>query len=208
MQGKNKVLIRNLEADIDRLVKEEQSALVFGPRQVGKTTLIKKSLHNIKNVQEYPLQNPEIRAEIEKDPALLSRQLLANTKKPYVFVDEAQKIPEIFDGIQYILDEKKAKFLITGSSARKLRRRGSNLLPGRVKSFRLDPLLWNELGWLQAPNIKELEIKNINKNIDYSFEKYLIFGSLPGIVSIKNDDDRKDFLKAYAHIYLEEEIRA
>ena len=110
--------------------------------------------------------------------------------------------------IQYILYEKKAKFLITGSSARKLRRKGSNLLPGRVKVFHLDPLLWNEFGWIKENNIKELKIKNINKNVDYSFEKSLIFGALPGIVNLKNDSDRKDFLKAYANIYLEEEIRA
>ena len=208
MQGKNKVLLRNLKKEIEKLIRGSQSALIFGPRQVGKTTLIKEALLNAPNVREYPLQNPEIHAEIEKDPAILSRQLLANKNKPYVFVDEAQKVPEIFDGIQYILDEKKAKFLITGSSARKLRRKGSNLLPGRVKIFHLDPLLWNEFGWIKENNIKELEIKNINKKVDYFFEKSLIFGALPGIVNLNNDNDRKDFLKAYAHIYLEEEIRA
>jgi predicted AAA+ superfamily ATPase len=56
-----------------------------------------------------------------------------------IFVDKAQKVPELFDAIQYIIDEKMAKLIITVSSARKLRRKGVNLLPGRVKSYRLAP---------------------------------------------------------------------
>lgn len=208
MQGINKVYIRNIDFSIQHLIAQDQSALIFGPRQVGKTTLLKRNLARFKNVEEVLLQNPETRMELERDPSILIRQLNASENNPYVFIDEAQKVPEIFDSIQYLLDEKKAKFLITGSSARKLRRKGTNLLPGRVKSFHMDPLSWNELGWIKQTRLNDLKINNINFNINYLFEQSLVYGSLPGIVALGSDKERVEFLKAYSHIYLEEEIRA
>ncbi|MBI5701410.1 ATP-binding protein [Candidatus Saganbacteria bacterium] len=208
MQGKNNVLIRSLEEVINNTIKEKHSALVFGPRQVGKTTLIKKCLSKTENLGSYYLQNPEIREQFEKDPSLLIRQVEAIDGNPYIFVDEAQKVPELFDSMQYLIDDKKAQFLITGSSARKLRRKGANMLPGRVKSCRLDPLNWGEFGWIKGSHIKELKIDNINSRVDYSLEKMLVFGALPGIVLIEDEEERKDILKSYSNIYLEEEIRA
>ncbi len=200
--------IRNIEKKINHLIAQNQSALIFGPRQVGKTTLVKKCLSKVKNSMEYLLQNPQVRIELEKDPSLLIRQITALKNNPTVFLDEAQKVPDLFDSVQYLIDEKKANFLMSGSSARKLKRKGTNLLPGRVKSFRMDPLSWNEFGWIKENHLPNLKISNINSNVPYSFEKSLVFGSLPGIVSLENDSDRASFLKAYAHIYLEEEIRA
>lgn len=208
MPGKKKVLIRALEPLLRRLIREGQSALLFGPRQVGKTTLINNLLANKPTHLEYLLQNPATRSDLERDPALLIRQLSALKGAPRVFIDEAQKVPAIFDAIQLLIDEKKASFLITGSSARKLKRRGTNLLPGRVKSLRLDPLTWGELGWLGQTHFSFLKAKNINFHLSYTLEKSLVFGSLPGIVVQQNDHERADFLRAYSHIYLEEEIRA
>lgn len=211
MQSKYKVYIRrNLESNLDKLLKNNQSALIFGPRQTGKTTLVKKCLSSKKNVVEYPLQNPKIRQEMESDPSLIIRQIEAQqtSSTQVVFIDEAQKVPPIFDSAQYLIDEQKASFIITGSSARKLRRKGMNLLPGRVKSFRLDPLLFNEFGWVNMQPKAILPIKNINKIPEYSFEKSLVYGALPGIVALADDTQRKDILTAYSHIYIEEEIRA
>ncbi len=208
MQGKTKVYFRNLEKQINNLIMKRQSALIFGARQTGKTTLVKKCLSKKSNVIDFPLQNPEIRLEMESDPSTIIRQLSACPKGSYVFIDEAQKAPEIFDGVQYIIDKGSACFIITGSSARKLRRSGVNMLPGRVKMFRLDPMQWNEFGWLKANVLKTVKIDNLNCIKDYSFKKTLIYGSLPGIVTLGDDEDRRDFLKAYTHIYLEEEIRA
>jgi predicted AAA+ superfamily ATPase len=196
-----------LGKDIEQLIKKGQSALIFGPRQVGKTTLVNGCLPGIKNTMTYLLQDPETRAQLEKDPALIIRQIEAVASPPLVFVDEAQKVPDLFDAMQLVLDKKLASFLITGSSARKLKKRGANLLPGRVKSFRLDPLSLSELGWIKESILSELKVGNLNKDIKYSFEKSLVFGSLPGIVCLPDDNERKDFLKSYSHIYLEEEIR-
>ncbi len=209
MQGKNKVYIkRNLEQEIKKLIKNDQSALIFGPRQTGKTTLIKNCLSTEQNIANYPLQNPEIRQEMEMDPSRIIKQINAYKKSPIVFIDEAQKVPELFDSIQYLIDEQKANFIITGSSARKLRRKGMNLLPGRVIAYRLDPLIWNEFGWIKDNKIELIKINNINNLSDYTFEQSLIYGSLPGIVNLPNDEERKNILISYSQIYLEEEIRA
>jgi predicted AAA+ superfamily ATPase len=209
MQGKYKVYIRNLEEPIRQVIRKGQSALILGPRQTGKTTLVKKCLSGLKNLMEYPLQNPEIRIEMERDPSAIIRQVQAQSGKTLIiFMDEAQKVPEVFDSIQYLIDEKKGSFIITGSSARKLRRKGVNLLPGRIRIYRLDPMQWNEFGWLKDSDAGIFRILNVDSIKEYSFEKSLIFGTLPGIVSLSDDRERADLLKAYTQTYLEEEIRA
>jgi predicted AAA+ superfamily ATPase len=208
MQGKYKGYIRNLEKPLAEIVRKGQSALILGPRQTGKTTLVKTCLSGAKNLMEYPLQKPDVRMEMERDPAAIIRQVEARTGKPVVFLDEAQKVPELFDSVQYLIDEKKASFIITGSSARKLRRKGANLLPGRVRTFRLDPLLWNECGWQGNHESGLFRMPNMNAIKGYSFEHSLIFGALPGIVGQTDDKERADLLRAYTHTYLEEEIRA
>jgi len=208
MQGKNKVYLRHLTRHIQELIRKRQSALILGPRQTGKTTLVKETLKGLTDTLQYPLQHPEIRQEMEADPSRLVKQITPYHTNPLVFIDEAQKAPDIFDGVQYLIDEKKAHFIITGSSARKLRRKGVNLLPGRLKTFRLDPLLWSECGWIKGHSIERLTMENINEIHGYSFKKSLIFGSLPGIVGLPDDNDRRDILTAYTRIYLEEEIRA
>lgn len=207
MQGKNKPLFRYLEKPLRQLIADKYSCLILGPRQVGKTTLVKECLKTVQNLVEYPLQNPSLRIELEANPSRLINQIEALNNKPYVFIDEAQKIPEIFDAAQVLIDNQTARFVLTGSSARKLRRHSVNLLPGRIKHFHLDPMLWGELGLIKESAIEELTIRNINKNVSYTFEDSLIYGALPGIISLP-EKDREDFLKTYAEIYLEEEIRA
>ena len=207
MQGKNKQLLRYLEKEIKKTFKNKRSCLILGPRQVGKTTLIKTALLKFKKIMEYPLQNPAIKLEIEADPSKIIRQVEAEDKKPIVFIDEAQKVPEIFDAAQYLIDKNKATFIFTGSSARKLRRNGVNLLPGRVRYFHMSPLLWGELGYLKNNIIKELSLNNNNKNLSYDFIDSLIYGSLPALPMILKNE-RENYLRSYSEIYLEEEIRA
>lgn len=207
MQGKNKVLVRYLQGPLSRLIRAKYSALILGPRQTGKTTLVNACLKGRAHVMEYPLQNPSVRNELERNPGRIIDQVRAQSERPTVFIDEAQKIPALFDALQVILDAGEASCILTGSSARKLRRSGVNLLPGRVKRYHLDPLMWGELGWLREGILKNLRMKNINRSAHYSLEDSMIYGTLPGMVHLPNKD-RPDFLKAYAEIYLEEEIRA
>lgn len=207
MQGKDKILSRYLNIPISSSIKKKHSCFILGPRQTGKTTLVNECLTGVKNAAIYLLQDPSVRIELERSPSRIISQVRALKNKVCVFVDEAQKVPALFDAIQVLIDSKDAHFILTGSSARKLKRHGINLLPGRIKRYHLSPLLWGELGLIEECAIKELSISNVNRNVPYSFEDTFIYGALPGIVTLPQKD-RADFLKAYTEIYLEEEIRA
>lgn len=207
MPSKNKQLLRYIRKPLSRHVRARQSVLILGPRQVGKTTIVRSVLKGAHRQLEYILQDPSTRIDLEKDPGRIIREVRAFPARPYVFVDEAQKVPDIFDAAQVLIDEHTATFLFTGSSARKLRRAGSNLLPGRIQRLFLDPLLWGELGFIGQPAIEPLSMNNINAQSSYTFEDMLVTGSLPRIVFLPQTQ-RRELLISYSELYLEEEIRA
>lgn len=208
MQGENKPLFnRYLYQKLALTLRQKRSCLILGPRQTGKTTLVKAALAGVKPVLEYPLQNPAVRLALETDPGRVIREAQAAGKRPLIFVDEAQKVPPIFDSAQYLIDEGRGVFVLTGSSARQLRRRGVNLLPGRIRHFYLDPLLWGELGWLCGRGLKPLALTNINRESAYTFSDSLVYGALPAVARLPKNQ-RASYLQSYAELYLEEEIRA
>ncbi|MBN2037726.1 MAG: ATP-binding protein [Chitinispirillaceae bacterium] len=174
---------------------------------MGKTWLVENSLENDKELLVLPFQVPSVRQAHERDPSLIIRLLEASPEKKIVFIDEAQKVPSIFDSVQYVIDKKMAMVILTGSSARKLRQKGANLLPGRAKNYRLDPLTWCEMGITGESRIPELEMKKIPGRHAFSFKESLVYGCLPGI-AMQKPEDRAGFLRSYAESYLEEEIRA
>ncbi|MHC9543388.1 MAG: ATP-binding protein [Vulcanimicrobiota bacterium] len=206
MPGKNKLLFRYTQDILSRHIRDGVSSLILGPRQVGKTTLVRNCLPE--NGVYYTMADPSTRQEMERDPSLIIRRLRARKDKPVVFIDEAQKVTDIFDAAQVVIDEGFASFILTGSSARKLRRRGANLLPGRIRLIRLDPLSWSELGYISKSQIQELSMGNGKNMPQYAFEKSLVFGTLPSVVTMNDDKARSDFLQSYTYLYLEEEIRA
>ncbi len=207
MQGKNKLYFRFTEKKINQILQRGRSILMLGPRQVGKTTLVQSVLKAVKRpILEYPLQHPGVRLRLEADPARLIREVEAEQKKPIVFVDEAQKIPDLFDAAQYLIDRKIAQFIFTGSSARKLRRSQVNLLAGRIDRIYLDPLMWGELGLIRQSKLSPLVCKNVN-TMPYTLADVLVFGTLPA-VCLLSKAERINLLRSYTEIYLEEEIRA
>ena len=182
---------RLLEDKIRHTIERDKSVLILGARQTGKTTLTNrfKSSLSISFIQ------PDVRQRYEKSPHLLKGEveLLANAvsgKRPLVILDEVQKIPVILDVAQDLIDCGKANFIFTGSSARRLRHGDKiNLLPGRIVAFHLDPF---SLGEFPAKDLEER----------------LIYGSLPGILAVRDLSDREADLETYVTVYLEEEIRA
>ncbi|MBI4395527.1 MAG: ATP-binding protein [Elusimicrobia bacterium] len=191
--------------------------ILFGARQTGKSTLIKSLLP--KNTLHFNLADPGERTRLLADPGQFMaacRSLPEGGGPATVFVDEAQTVPSVFDAVQALFDENPSRwrFVLCGSSARKLRRIGANLLPGRSFLHHLYPLTLSEhparegqgatshvfsLAWASA-----LEERRLFPPDDLLTR--LAFGELPGIVSA-DPQDRADLLKAYADIYLEEEIR-
>lgn len=169
---------------------EHKSVLLLGPRQTGKTTL----MEHFKSDWSITFADPRVRLRYEKNPGLLIDEVSALSKDHLLFVviDEVQKVPAIMDSVQYLIDKKISKFVLTGSSARKLKRDGDiNLLPGRVIPIHLDALM-----------IEEIPVPDCNLN------DLLMYGSLPEILLTKDQAQKEKLLESYVITYLEEEIRA
>ena len=177
---------------IDRALElpDNMSFFLFGARGTGKSTLLRQRLPENSALQ-IDLLNLNLEMALARDPMDLASQVLALPGHiTHVVIDEVQKIPKILDVVHYLIESKKVsqRFVMTGSSARKLKNGGANLLAGRAALRSLFPLLHSEL--------KE----------QFSLQQALQWGSLPGVWFAPNDEARKDSLSAYANTYLKEEI--
>ena len=168
-----------------RLGKAKKSVLLLGARQVGKSTLLKSLGPDL----YINLADEELFLSYSKDPGRLKREILALQKKSVIVVDEVQRVPSLLNSIQALIDfGVPHRFLMTGSSARKLKRGGANLLPGRILLEHLDPL-----------SVWEME-----KHFD--LEKALTRGMLPGVYF--DDAEGLEILDSYVNTYLREEIQS
>lgn len=180
---------RTIESEVRASIRKGESILLLGPRQTGKTTMLSRVENNV----AISLVHPQTRQLFERDSRLLEKrvkEIAGKAARPLVFIDEIQKVPSLMDAVQHLIDTKQAQFLLTGSSARKLRRgKQVNLLPGRVLLYRMDPLTLTE-----TPG--------------QTLEHLLLYGSLPGILQKETESDREHALSSYVTAYLEEEVRA
>jgi len=163
--------------DLPMLLKKK-SFFLFGPRGTGKTTLIQ---HTLSGTTVIDLLEIKTYREYLKNPSIISEQKL----KPIVVIDEVQKLPEILDEVHRLIEAEKLTFLLTGSSARKLKRGGANLLAGRAWWAEMFPLTSSEIP-------------------DFDLTTYLNRGGLPAVYP---SDDYIEELRAYAALYLKEEIQ-
>lgn len=186
-----KYIKRALEDHIRHALARDKSVLLLGARQTGKTTLVGQFPHDL----QISFIQPDVRQRYEKAPHLLKGEVESLTtakdgNRPLVILDEVQKVPVILDVVQDLIDRRKANFVLTGSSARKLRRGTQlNLLPGRLVALHLDPL-----------NHEEYPSRDVSER--------LLYGALPGILNVEALSDREIDLESYVTTYLEEEIRA
>lgn len=158
----------------------KKSYFLLGARQTGKSTLIRNQL---KGIRKYNLLD---RADFQKlsfNPLAIREEMEARDK--IIIIDEIQKLPELLDEIQYLIEERKVNFLLTGSSARKLRKYGTNLLGGRARLIYFHPLTFNEL----------------QDKFDLGF--VLNYGCLP---SIYFSDQPELDLDAYIGLYVQQEV--
>lgn len=203
---------RYIETDFQRALAKPFVHILFGARQTGKSTLVRKLVPAPSLV--YDLSHPVERTRLLADPGAFIRECEALKKKPrthFVVVDEAQNVPAVFDAVQYLYDKDKTRwrFVLLGSSARKLRRTGANMLPGRARLHRLMPLVLAERPAVPpAESLSPVPVPGIAKNGFPATDlmKRLAYGELPGVVTLP-EEDRADILQSYATIYLEEEIR-
>lgn len=168
----------------------DRSFFLFGPRQTGKKTLV-NSLFS-ENIFKVNLLFSEQFLKYSKNPDLLIREVewkLKNEAIKYVLIDEIQKVPSLLNSVQFIIDTFKIPVILTGSSARKLKRGMANLLGGRALQRFLYPFNWEE--------IKDT----------YMLEDVLSYGTLPPVVTAP-ENYRTDILVSYAETYIREEIQA
>ena len=174
---------------VNRIAKlsQSQSFFILGPRGSGKSTLIKQRYSQ--NCLYIDLLDPQIEDRYRLNPALLKQELAGQPQVKRVIIDEVQKLPRILDSVHQLMEEKNIQFILSGSSARKLKRGGANLLAGRAFVFYLHPFISMELGQR------------------FDLNEALCWGLLPRQINLKNKHDKEEYLKAYALTYLKEEIQ-
>lgn len=160
----------------------KKSHFLFGPRQTGKTFLLRRALPR---ARVYDLLDSSVYLALSQRPGRLAEEV--SPRDALVVIDEVQRLPELLNEVHRLIEERGTRFLLTGSSARKLRRGGVNLLGGRARTRYLRPLSWRELG------------------THFELERALACGLLP---SIYFSDDPKADLDAYTGTYLQQEIVA
>ena len=164
---------------------DKKSFFLFGPRSTGKSTLIREQLSA--GAQLIDLLDGQTFLRLSSDPSLLEDMTARSIRDHKIIaIDEIQKIPALLDQVHRMIENNQAKFLLTGSSARKLRAGAANLLAGRAWEAQLMPLTFSEIK-------------------DFDLDRYLRFGGLPH-VWLSNDQEEE--LSAYVHTYLLEEIQA
>jgi len=172
-----------------RLAGGARSVLLLGPRQVGKSTLL-AGLHPDWTIN---VADPATFRDYLTEPQRFGRELeSAKRATRLILVDEIQRAPSMLDTIQVAIDRdpRRFRFLVSGSSARKLRRGQANLLPGRVDVHYMHPLLAHELG------------------SEFDLERALAHGMLPGIWAEPDVAQRALTLRSYSDAYLREEVQS
>lgn len=162
---------------------KRKSYFLFGPRATGKSFLVRQQLKDIPVIN---LLRSDLFLRLSANPTEIESIIKAYPQHDTVVIDEVQRIPMLLNEVHRLIEEDQIKFLLTGSSARKLREKGVNLLAGRAREAKLFPLTSHEIP-------------------DFNLEKYLQYGGLPPVY-LSNEPEEE--LHAYVNTFLKEEIQA
>lgn len=176
------------------LLEKKQSLLILGPRGAGKTWYIKTLLKDSPNTLTLDLLENDVYLKYLKQPSLLRKEIeyiLDKTTGLLVFIDEVQKLPVLLDEVHRTIEDFKGhcQFVLTGSSARKLRKAHANLLAGRALYIHFVPFHFREIDF----------VKHLDKILQY--------GTLPSAFLEEDEEVVIHYLKTYTDTYLKEEIR-
>ncbi len=161
-----------------------RSAFILGPRGTGKTQWLKRMFPTALYID---LLHSETHIELLANPSRLEARI-PTAFTGWVIIDEIQKIPELLNEVHRLIEHLGYRFLLTGSSARSLRRKGVNLLAGRALTFHMHPLTIEELG------------------TDFALEHALLYGMLPSVWQAERDLS-SHYLQSYVQTYLKEEVQ-
>lgn len=170
---------------IDRFLQTPKTSFfLFGPRGTGKSTFVHG---HFKNAIYIDLLDPERVRFFSAMPERLREMIDVQPESGFIVIDEVQKVPELLPVVHSLIETRKGwKFVLTGSSARKLKRTGIDLLGGRALLYTMHPFMAGELGRY------------------FNFDKALRYGLLPVVVA---SEDPEEVLRSYAALYLREEVQ-
>lgn len=171
-----------------RLLKfpQSHSFFLFGARGTGKSTLLNEQFPDAYVIDLLDVNQEEAFA---KNPLLLREIVLGLPKNvSHILIDEIQKLPVLLDVVHLLIESTDKIFVMTGSSAKKLKHGGANLLAGRAFVYNLFPLSFLELG------------------VDFNLQNALQIGTLPKLFHLSDPAEQEHFLRAYTQVYLREEI--
>lgn len=181
-------MIKTFKRILNISLPDKQSAFLWGARKTGKTTYLK---NKFPESIVYDFLKTDLFLEISKNPSLLRERLLAKSDKELknpIILDEVQKVPQVLDEVHWLIENKGLKFILCGSSARKLKKGHVNLLGGRAWRYEMFPLVSHEL-----------------EKIDLL--RALNHGLIPQHY-LQNDEECQKSLNAYVNDYLKEEVFA
>ena len=170
--------------DLAALLKKK-SFFLFGPRATGKSTLIRDSF-DASEIVMINLLRSDYYFRLNNEPHLLQEIINSHSSPKLVAIDEVQRVPELLNEVHRLIEEQHLTFLLTGSSARTLKKQGINLLAGRAWQAHLFPLTSKEIP-------------------EFNLMRYLRYGGLPAVYLSEYPEEE---LNAYVHTYLREEVQA
>ena len=180
--------MKNLKRILDMKLPRSQSAFLWGARKTGKTTYLKQ---RFPNSLVFDFLKTDLFFEISKNPSLLRQRLLARDNrelKEPIILDEVQKVPQVLDEVHWLIENRGLRFVLCGSSARKLKRGHANLLGGRAWRYELFPLVSREIGKI-----------NLLRALNH--------GLIP-LHYLQSAEECKKSQEAYVQDYLREEVFA
>jgi predicted AAA+ superfamily ATPase len=166
---------------LEKPLQKANSFFLFGPRGTGKTTWLKQ---NCPHALHFDLLSGDVYTELLARPERFG-SLIPKGQEDWIILDEVQRVPNLLNEVHRLIETSGYRFILTGSSARTLRRGGVNLLAGRAHTYHMYPLVAEELGG------------------DFSLEKSLLRGHLPQAYC---EEDARDYLASYVQTYLREEV--
>ncbi len=171
---------------------KNKNFFLFGPRQTGKSSLLKSTFSTEKAIF-YDFLHSDVYRRFTSNPELLRKEVetaFSLRKISHVIIDEVQKIPEILDEVHSLIESYSSiNFILSGSSSRKIKRTNANMLAGRAWTLELYPFTHDEI-----------------PTNSFDLDKILLFGALP-LAHLANDDyERKEILRSYVDTYIKEEI--
>ena len=213
---------RKITEEIKKWLFEKEIVILNGPRQVGKTTLLKilkneltKSGVPEKTIFYLNLEELKILETLNQDPENILKYITNSEEKSYFFLDEIQYLDNPSNFLKHLYDKYagKIKIIATGSSSLELKAKLQDSLAGRKVSFLINPLAFEEfLSFKNFPHLDYLKKEelplDIKNDFDNSLSEYLIYGGMPAVVLQKDKNRKQKMLEEYVSAYINKDIRA